>query len=512
MPTDPPSLKRRRFRPVLTLTLALVVMFVAWVGVEVYFAYTANPAIKVNYAEKLHKLAEDWQDRSESNAWPSLVHAIETHKTILGELPNENGVGWYDLPYRYTIVTDYDWAHQMASDEYHRTGRDWNELLTELDTAKAWAFKSLNAFGDRGIWDDMDRLSKARHVIMPAEALDNEYSISGPVSPLYSDARELARAFRAGMQWASSRGDWNRYIISMEHCLALSRVLMMQPSMLSWLTGTAIRELAISKLTTDLVMGHIPLPVVETVREAYLRQAELPPMRYTMEADRYINLDMVQRMFTSSGRFIPTQYKPLTGSGEQLHWTNNLISFARPRWATIEQRMNQLYDERIELIEMPRWQRLANPAYRTSTMTEWMTDRASLEGHISNAASVWMYGTVKDRDLAKDQGVSLLLAIEHYAAENGSYPERLMQLVPEYIPKVPDDPFAMQSVAWQYRLVQNAPRGARPYILYSVGIDGIDNGGTIPDGMTPDSALQEDFITGDVPTMDYVVTAMNQQN
>ena len=56
-----------------------------------------------------------------------------------------------------------------------------------------------------------------------------------------------------------------------------------------------------------------------------------------------------------------------------------------------------------------------------------------------------------------------------YQAEQGRVPERLEQLVPKYLQRVPEDPFSHRPLIYR-------PNGTN-WLLYSVGIDGIDDGG-----------------------------------
>jgi hypothetical protein len=61
------------------------------------------------------------------------------------------------------------------------------------------------------------------------------------------------------------------------------------------------------------------------------------------------------------------------------------------------------------------------------------------------------------------------IAIERYRRRHHAWPERLDELVPEFLPQVPTDPFDGRPVRY---VVQ-----PDKYLLYSVGRDGVDNGG-----------------------------------
>jgi hypothetical protein len=63
------------------------------------------------------------------------------------------------------------------------------------------------------------------------------------------------------------------------------------------------------------------------------------------------------------------------------------------------------------------------------------------------------------------------LAIRLYEVDHGHRPETLAELVPEYLPAVPQDSFAEAGRALVY-----LPSAAHP-IVYSVGVNGVDDGG-----------------------------------
>ena len=63
------------------------------------------------------------------------------------------------------------------------------------------------------------------------------------------------------------------------------------------------------------------------------------------------------------------------------------------------------------------------------------------------------------------------LAIQARRMAKGSLPETLEELVPEYLSQVPRDPMASPEASLQYRRLDHG------FLLYSVGADGVDNGG-----------------------------------
>jgi hypothetical protein len=96
----------------------------------------------------------------------------------------------------------------------------------------------------------------------------------------------------------------------------------------------------------------------------------------------------------------------------------------------------------------------------------------------------------RDRDLAKMRLLICDLAIRAYWLDHGRNPAKLADLVPDYLPEVPKDPFNGGQLV--YRL---APNG---YLLYSVGVNGVDDGGknSGPTGLEENG----DILLDDSPT------------
>ena len=100
-----------------------------------------------------------------------------------------------------------------------------------------------------------------------------------------------------------------------------------------------------------------------------------------------------------------------------------------------------------------------------------------LPAHLSDPFSEVLVGVLNRarfndaRDLAGDHSLMLQLALRAYRLENGVYPASLNALRPKYLNAMPADPFG-GGEPWRYKV-----RG-QTYLLWSIGPDGVDNGGT----------------------------------
>ena len=126
--------------------------------------------------------------------------------------------------------------------------------------------------------------------------------------------------------------------------------------------------------------------------------------------------------------------------------------FSRSR-SEIQLRMAEM----IADAKKPYWQRSYHMPKPKTMMGEMML------GGISRVAP-----KVAERDTLL-QGLHVLTALERFRRERGDRPESLSELAPEFLSKVPPDPF--DGKPFRYRRTDSS------YVLYSVGPDKKDGGG-----------------------------------
>ncbi|MBC7856156.1 MAG: hypothetical protein IAF94_22220 [Pirellulaceae bacterium] len=81
------------------------------------------------------------------------------------------------------------------------------------------------------------------------------------------------------------------------------------------------------------------------------------------------------------------------------------------------------------------------------------------------------------RNAAERDSADAAIAAELYRRQHGKWPAKLDELVPEFLPAVPIDPFT------NLPLVMKA--NAESYKVYSVGLDGVDNSGNLASDQKP---------------------------
>jgi hypothetical protein len=90
-------------------------------------------------------------------------------------------------------------------------------------------------------------------------------------------------------------------------------------------------------------------------------------------------------------------------------------------------------------------------------------------------------------ELSQIRSTQAALAVEHFRLAHGQLPENLDELVPQFLPTVPIDPFDGRPLRY-HRLTKG-------YVIYSVGRDGHDNNGRERPASTKSSDKTEYDIT-----------------
>jgi hypothetical protein len=87
----------------------------------------------------------------------------------------------------------------------------------------------------------------------------------------------------------------------------------------------------------------------------------------------------------------------------------------------------------------------------------------------------------QDRITQTERNLHLAFALAAYRADIGRYPAKLDDLAPKYLDKLPDDLFAAKPLVYKPE--------EKGYLLYSIGVDGKDDGGRTRDDDPPGDDL-----------------------
>lgn len=160
-------------------------------------------------------------------------------------------------------------------------------------------------------------------------------------------------------------------------------------------------------------------------------------------------------------------------------------------WSYDDERLNmQLYQDMIDATRVPQQRQAVNERLLLRDMKESETGVIrdfNSKCPITDYERVVVERLVKDALRAQTQAeiVTTAIALERYSLRYHKYPARLADLVPAFVKRVPVD--CMDGKDLRYRL---QPDGS--YLLYSVGENGIDDGGD----PTPPANTAPGFLKG----------------
>lgn len=152
------------------------------------------------------------------------------------------------------------------------------------------------------------------------------------------------------------------------------------------------------------------------------------------------------------------------------------LLFLRKRQVLAE--FDRFMDEQIARTQMPFAEAIRMPDLEPGVPFDWMFDYSTGSFRVSS-----------ENSRAQRALLALSLALRAYAADAGRYPETLSDLVPDYLCDVPFDPFSDEAPL-RYRADGDG------YVLYSVGPDGMDDGGKAIENPCSDEELSSCFCVG----------------
>jgi hypothetical protein len=214
-------------------------------------------------------------------------------------------------------------------------------------------------------------------------------------------------------------------------------------------------------------------------------------------------LDIVQRTYSDDGsgdgRYLPVAAAKGWGEPGSLPSPKpplimNLMGVIEPGRAEVTARVNEAFDRLIAYAGLPR-QKRPRGGSDPDAYTSALASGSRLLGILLPGLGSVIQS--EDQIATELAGTRLMFAIELLRTETGTPPDSLEQLVPGVLPAIPRDPFSIDG-RFRYRQSPGDPAG-RPYLLYSVGGDGADNGGIANPfsnfiGLNPAKGKGSDFI------------------
>ncbi|MEX0939543.1 MAG: hypothetical protein WDZ59_16890 [Pirellulales bacterium] len=325
-------------------------------------------------------------------------------------------------------------------------GEDWPQLAKaeELLTANAAKLEALHLAAEQsggvyypGLRQFMDIQQRLGH---------------------WNQARHAARWLQLEARVRAHRGDPSGAIDSVEAMLAAAESMDREPLIAGFLVRVAILGMTMEELQTLLESGTLP---AENLREFQqeLRKVDLQGgLTLATQGERVAGLHWYEHPPTGGGAIGRFAWQVQNGSlSDYLDGMTPIVDATELDWP-----------EGLTKLET-----LAAAAANQTNIALWLQPISAVQSMTQAAAII----TAKVR--AADAAIAVVL----YYQKHGQLPERLDELVPEFLPEVPADPF--HDAPLNYR-VENGE-----VVIYSVGLDRVDDGGR--DVSTDDASRSGDF-------------------
>jgi hypothetical protein len=441
---------------------SIALLIAIFVGREVYLAYTATPGSAVDYHALAEELVASHQPTDGPNGWDRLTEALERRRAFREQIESPD-----ELDEGYTVLMG-----PVDPEDYEGGDQDVARL-------RGVGESGLAGLREAGVREALDQLAASSNFIRP---LPKGGVLLDVLLPELGEARSLARALGAQMRVSSDARDHDAVAAAFNQGCGLARALMHQFTLIDNLVGIAIFQLLSDELRHEIATRPMDQRALAEIADALDRMTTLPP-QLPFQGERLFMLDTIQWMHTDDGHGDGRLILSQVGGLQSFSWgarTNNspwknLASLAFPTKRQTTRQAEDFYKAVIKAAQTPRNARRAG-SFNPDAFAMQIPKRQLLLRLLVPALGKAL--ETRDQFDALLAGTRTMVAIERFKLRDGTYPQSLDQLTPDFLPSLPIDPYAADGRFIYRTLDPTADEFHRAYILYSVAADQTDNGGT----------------------------------
>jgi hypothetical protein len=445
--------------------IALLLTPVAWVAYRAVPLLWAEPGDPGEFEDKLIELGESVWDTSEPSEWAELIEAVQALAVIDSEInAAEPAPTTGEMPYAdHSMV----WT---TNDESRRYGLDTDEdgVMSNFSRRSLeMALSAIERGEEDGLYERIDELVRAPNLASPVLI----WSPTNFAALGMTELRGYARAQRARMHLALLAGDEEAFVARVDTALGMTRAIRSQPVLLYQLVGVAIEAMVLDGVV-DAAMRGLQPEALGSLLQA-VRHADHDGLyAHAFEGERLHTLRLVHGSHCTDGCFLKPEFDRLIAGQPSGRFARMGGAFM-PKRDVVERFVNDSYDLVIRLLDEPYAGRAALRAERDVLVAE--LDPALAHWDSVSAMADDITG-VHYQQQARRAATEVVLLIELYRAEHGRPPVDLEELAEWHGGPLPEDTHSSTTM-FGYRVLDEPDESGRTYLLYSVGIDGEDNGG-----------------------------------
>lgn len=324
--------------------------------------------------------------------------------------------------------------------------------------------------------------------------VDNPPLISTNLAEL-AICRYFARTLAFDMKVAAQEKDPKRVIADVRALLGMTRQMREQRILISDLVAAAIGIMCYNYLG-DVLDSNPGLFTESELAELAHALAAIPSsgdsFRIRFDAERTSFDDMLQRVYSDDGHgdglvvakgmelYAVVGYDNNPSVAQSTRTARNVLGPAASAVLAGRRETKRVYDlylDRAESLAItPLWQRGETPAIDVEIEQLVNSPIGRARYHLISLLMPALSAAAAQGEYLQQRrdGMIVAVALELYKLKHGSYPATLDPLVPELLPAIPQDRYTGGPIL--YILKDNKP------VVYSVGVDRIDNQGVPPPG------------------------------
>jgi hypothetical protein len=274
------------------------------------------------------------------------------------------------------------------------------------------------------------------------------------------DNREAAVALRYDVLDRCQAGDIDTAIASCIACFHAGSSLGDEPTAISMLVRIAVQAVAAGLIERSLAQGEASPAILAELQQRLEAEEPAPLLLYAARGERAMSNHYFENLRT--GNAGPNAISGIAGGGAALDWLAMLPGFVGSQQAGCLRFMNRV----VEVAKLP--------------PDEWSASFAAIRAEIPNlpvlarllAPAIDKIADACRRNHSILRCTIVAVAMERFRREKGHWPETLAELVAAgYLKAVPTDPFDGKPIRLK--------RLADGWLVYAIGADGIDHGGTL---------------------------------
>jgi len=464
---------RPLWRTVVARTFQTVGILILCFIVYCVYISVGKPTISVNYIEEMARIARPVADES-LNAAPLYQRAIDAYKEP-PDIEIEEEIKGRGISRRG--------VEKVSLLEALR-GKDWIGDLTEEETSALEQWISSNAEAIRFF----KQASRKPHCWWQREAKDNV--VFSVLMPALGSVRNTARLLCWQAQLKAFNGDIEGAFENLLVCYRAGSHFKGPRLLVEQLVGIAIQALATKDALIILNNREIDGRLLKSLQEELEQLMAEDTYIMDYQTERFCAFDFIQRCYTDdgkgSGHMSPRGLKKFSGvlglaefgggvyESDVLDYGQFLgISLVSADRREISRAFEQFYNNAQGWTTKTPWQLREENVDFEMGLADWSTLKKARYWPVTFfMPALGKVSQIAYRNKVQVEAFVATVAILRYKRDRGNYPENLSELLEAGLLKeLPMDPFSNKPVV--YRKMDD------DFILYSVGLNFEDDGGTV---------------------------------